>query len=100
MDESGYRKEIYPGAVQFMLELARGRTSATPRLVRLLSARPKKLGFLKMKPKSLVAREFQRVAQENGVPEWGIDFEGACSQKSESKSKTTKTQSKIEIRPM
>lgn len=75
VDEAGYRKEVYPGAVQFMLELARGRGSS-PRLVRLLSARPKKLGFLRMKPKSRVALEFQRVARENGFPEWGIDFEG------------------------
>eukprot|EP00913_Durusdinium_trenchii_P021053 g19786.t1 len=59
VDEAGYRKEVYPGAVQFMLELARGRGSS-PRLVRLLSARPKKLGFLRMKPKSRVALEFQR----------------------------------------
>ncbi|CAK9075160.1 Uncharacterized protein SCF082_LOCUS36473 [Durusdinium trenchii] len=30
-----------------------------------------------MKPKSRVALEFQRVARENGFPEWGIDFEGS-----------------------
>ena len=77
VDEAGYRKEVYPGAIQFMLELARGRRPLVkPPSVKLLSARPKKLGFLRMKPTSRVAREFQRVALENGVA-WGIDFEGS-----------------------
>lgn len=76
VDEAGYRKEVYPGAIQFMLELARGPRLVKPPSVKLLSARPKKLGFLRMKPTSRVAREFQRVALENDVA-WGIDFEGA-----------------------
>ncbi|OLP87368.1 hypothetical protein AK812_SmicGene31400 [Symbiodinium microadriaticum] len=76
-------KEIYPGAVQFMLEIARGRAAGTftkdrpPPNVRLLSARPEKLGFLRMKPTSKVAREFQRVAKANELPSWGIDFQGS-----------------------
>ncbi|CAJ1392168.1 unnamed protein product [Effrenium voratum] len=79
VDESGYRKEIYPGAVQFILELARGRELHwAPRRVRLLSARPQKLGFLRMKPGSRVAEEFRRVGEANGFPEWGIDFEGSA----------------------
>lgn len=76
VDEAGYRKEVYCGAVQFMLELARGPQQSEPPKVRLLSARPKKLGFLRMKPTSRVALEFQRVAEENGFGTWGIDFEG------------------------
>lgn len=76
VDEAGYRKEVYPGAIQFMLELARGPRLVKPPSVKLLSARPKKLGFLRMKPTSRVAREFQRVALENDVA-WGIDFEGS-----------------------
>eukprot|EP00439_Symbiodinium_sp_Y106_P039359 s7302_g4.t2 len=83
IDECGYRKEIYPGAVQFMLEIACGRAAGTfskdrpPPSVRLLSARPEKLGFLRMKPTSKVAREFQRVAEANELPSWGIDFQGS-----------------------
>ena len=77
VDQLGYRKEIYPGAVQFMLELSWGRPQAEPQQVRLLSARPRKLSFLKLKEGSAVAREFQRVAEENGVPQWGIDLEGS-----------------------
>ena len=78
MDEAGYRKEVYPGAVQFMLEVSRGpKLTEEPPKVKLLSARPKKLGFLKMTPTSRVSREFTRVAQENGLKKWGIDFEGS-----------------------
>jgi len=83
VDERHYRKEIYPGAVQFMLELARGKREnkwgnvQPPPLVRLLSARPQRLSFLRMTTTSIVAREFERVARQNKLTSWGLDLEGS-----------------------
>mmetsp|Transcript_11564 Transcript_11564/g.24352 ORF Transcript_11564/g.24352 Transcript_11564/m.24352 type:complete len:546 (-) Transcript_11564:16-1653(-) len=79
-DKSG---EVYPGAIQFMLELGRGPREGEvllPPKVVPLSARPEeltRLGILKIDVKSPLNVAFQEAGRAHNASGWGIDVEGA-----------------------
>jgi len=77
----GNHGEIYPGALNFVLELGRGpregEVAAPPKVVPL-SARPSELRFaLGIKASDPLNRAFQEVASSEGIPGWGLDLAGA-----------------------
>eukprot|EP00931_Biecheleriopsis_adriatica_P091684 TRINITY_DN65570_c0_g1_i1.p1 TRINITY_DN65570_c0_g1~~TRINITY_DN65570_c0_g1_i1.p1 ORF type:complete len:573 (+),score=96.16 TRINITY_DN65570_c0_g1_i1:84-1802(+) len=73
--------EIYPGAIQFMLELSRGPHEGaviSPPKVVPLSARPEMLRHvLSIKESDPLNQAFRALAENQGVPDWGLDLEGA-----------------------
>jgi len=78
-DKSCYKKEIYPGVLQFMLEVSRGPNETVhPSKVVPLSHRPAALAtVLSLKGKSGVVLEATRTGQTNGLPSWGLDVKNA-----------------------
>lgn len=80
-DDSSYDDEFYPGVLQFMLELARGREeSMRPARIILITARAKELarfGIMKITLKHRIAVAAAEVGERNGFPDWGVDVENS-----------------------
>jgi len=76
-----YANEIYPGALQFELELSRGPSeSIDPPSLILLTARPRELaniGLFKVTAEDRLAVEAARVGRENGLSSWGVNVRKA-----------------------
>jgi len=79
VDQSCYKKEVYPGALQFLLELSRGpNESRKPSKVVPLSERPAELQkALSLKEKNPVLMEGKRTGETNGLLSWGLDLDNA-----------------------
>jgi len=83
IDESFYKHERYPGALQFMLELSRGPyESKYPSKVVPLLARPHTMHPVQSSESALrefshVITDVKKVGDKNGIPLWGVDVDQA-----------------------
>jgi hypothetical protein len=73
------RGEIYPGVLQFYLELSKGLTSyknKSPPKVAILTARAREFLFaLALKPADKLCTAFRKLGNENGFEDWGVGVE-------------------------